>query len=74
MQEEEYRPGELTGSGDHLGGVLKAGFGHGCAGEHARDFVGAGAPIEQAYLGLGAAGGLAFVDEEVLVGKGGDLG
>jgi hypothetical protein len=54
--------------------VLEAGFGDLCAGDHAGDFVGAGAVVEEADFGFGAAVGFALVDEEVLVGEGGDLG
>ena len=54
--------------------MLEAGFGDRCAGDHAGYFVGAGAVVEEADLDLGAAVGLALVDEEVLVGEGGDLG
>ena len=64
----------LSASGDHLGGVLEAGFGDLCAGDHAGDFMGAGAVVEEADLHLGAAVGFALVDEEVLVGEGSDLG
>ena len=53
--------------------MLEAGFGDLCAGDHAGDFVGAGAVVEKADFGFGAAVGLALVDEEVLVGEGGDL-
>ena len=53
--------------------MLQAGFGDLGAGEHAGDFVGAGALVEEADLGFGAAVGLALVDEKVLVGEGGDL-
>ena len=64
---------ELPAGGDHLGGVLEAGFGDLCAGEHAGYFVGAGAVVEEADLGFGAAVGFALFDDEVLVGEGGDL-
>ena len=66
--------GVLPAGGDHLGGVLQAGFCDLCAGAHAGDFVGAGAVVEEADFGFGAAVGFALVDEEVLVGEGGDLG
>jgi hypothetical protein len=46
--------------GDHLGGVLEAGVGNFGAGEHSCDFVGAGAVVEDADLGFGAAVGLAL--------------
>ena len=59
--------------GNHLGGVLEAGFGDLCAGDHAGDFVGAGGVVEEADLHFGAAGGLVFFNDEVLVGEGGDL-
>jgi hypothetical protein len=66
-------PGYHRLAGDHLRGVLEAGFGDCCAGEHSGYFVGAGAVVEEGDLGPGAAVGLALVDEEVLVGEGGDL-
>ena len=58
---------------DHLRGVLQTGFRHGGAAEHACNFMRAGPLVEQSYLGLRTARGFAFVDEEVLVGKCGDL-
>jgi len=64
----------LPAGGDHLRGVLQAGVGDGCAGEHSGHFVGAGQVVEQANPGFGAAVGFALVDEEMLVGEGGDLG
>lgn len=45
----------LAAGGDHLGGVLEAGFGDFGAGDHSGDFVGAGAVVEDADLGFGAA-------------------
>ena len=63
----------LAGGGDHLGGVLQAGFRHTGSREHAGHFVGTGALIEEANLGFGASCRLALVDEEVVIGKGGDL-
>lgn len=65
--------GMLPARRDHLCGVLEAGFGDLCAGDHAGDFVGAGAVVEEADFGFGAAVGFALVDEEVLVGESGDL-
>ena len=38
--------------GDHLRGVLQAGVGDFGAGQHAGDFVGAGAVVEDADAGL----------------------
>jgi len=35
----------LPAGSDHLGGVLEAGVCHLCAGQHARNFVGAGAVV-----------------------------
>jgi len=66
--------GPSPASCDHLGGVLEAGFGHRGAGNHAGYFVGAGAVVEGADAGLGAAVVLALLDDKVLVGEGGDLG
>jgi hypothetical protein len=45
----------LPAGGDHLGGVLEAGFGDFGAGDHSGYFVGAGAVVEDADLGFGAA-------------------
>src|ERR1019366_5168885 len=59
--------------GDHLGGVLVAGFGDIGAGDHSGYFVGAGAVVEDADLGFGAAVGLALFYDKVLIGEGGDL-
>ncbi len=59
--------------GDHLRGVLQAGVGDLGAGEHARDFVGAGAIVEDANAGLRAAILLALFDGEVLIGEGRNL-
>ncbi len=64
---------QLAAGGDHLAGVLEAGLGDFGAGEHAGDFVGAGTVVEETDLGFGAAVDFALVDEEVLVGEGGDL-
>ena len=63
----------LSAAGDHLGGVLEAGVGYLGAGEHAGDFVGAGAVVEDADAGLRAAVLLALFDGQVLIGEGGDL-
>ena len=52
---------------------MEAGFGDFGAGDHAGDFVGAGAVVEEADLHLGAAAGLALFDDKVLIGEGGDL-
>ena len=59
--------------GDHLRGVLEAGVGDFGAGEHAGDFVGAGAVVEDADAGGGAAVLLALFDGQMLIGEGGDL-
>ncbi len=53
----------LAAGGDHLGGVLEAGFGDFGAGDHSGDFVGAGAVVEDADLGFGAAVGFALFDD-----------
>ena len=63
----------LAAARDHLSGVLQAGVSNFGAGEHARDFVGAGAIVEDANAGLRAAVLLALFDCEVLIGEGGDL-
>ena len=63
----------LAAPGDHLRGVLQAGVGDLCAGEHARDFVGAGAIVENANAGMRAAILLALFDGEVLIGEGRNL-
>jgi hypothetical protein len=56
-----------------LCGVLEAGVGDFCPGQHAGDFVGAGAVVEDADAGLRAAVLLALFDGEMLIGEGGDL-
>ena len=63
----------LPAAGDHLGGVLQAGVGNLCAGEHACDFVGAGAVVEDADPRLRAAVFLALLDSEMLIGESGNL-
>ncbi len=63
----------LPAGGDHLRGVLQAGVGDFGAAEHAGDFVGAGAVVEDADAGLRAAVLLALFDGEMLIGEGGDL-
>jgi hypothetical protein len=57
-----------------LGGVLEAGVGDFCAGEHSGYLVGAGTVVEEADLHLGAAVGFALFNDEVLIGEGGNLG
>src|ERR1019366_3218217 len=63
----------LAAGGELLGGVLEAGFGDFGAGDHSGNFVGAGAVVEDADLGFGAAIGLALFYNEMLIGEGGDL-
>ena len=53
---------ELTAGRDHLRGVLEACFSDLCAGQHARDFVGASAIVEDANLSFGAAVVFALLD------------
>jgi hypothetical protein len=61
--------GESATGGDHLGGVLEAGVSDFCAGEHAGNFVGAGAVVKEADLHLGAAVVFALFNDEMLVAK-----
>jgi hypothetical protein len=63
----------LPAGSDHLRRVLEAGVCDFGSGQHAGHFVGAGAVVEDADAGLGAAVFLAFFNGQVLVGKGGDL-
>ena len=54
--------------------MLEAGVGDLCAGEHSGDFASAGGVVEEANLHPGAALGFVLLDDEVLIGEGGDLG
>src|SRR5579862_5180407 len=63
----------LSAGRDHLRGVLEACFRDFCAGQHARDFVGASAVVEDTNLSLGAAVVFALLDSEMLIGEGSDL-
>ncbi len=70
---QSLKPRSAAG-GNHLCGMLKTRFSHAGAAQHPRNFMGARALVEQADLCLGAAVGLPLIDEEMLVGKGGNLG
>ena len=63
----------LAAGGNHLGGVLQAGFSHSGPAQHASDLLGAGAFVERADLRLRAAVVLALFNHQVLGCEGGDL-
>jgi hypothetical protein len=63
----------LATCGDHLGGVLKAGFSNLGAADHAGDFVHAGAVVEESDLHLGTTVGLALFNDKMLICEGGNL-
>ena len=63
----------LSAAGDHLRGMLQAGVSHFGAGQHASDFVGAGAVVEDADARLRAAVFLALLHGQMLIGEGCNL-